>query len=165
MLGAYEVPVPKRLVRLKPLQRPDCEEFIRHFSPEIQRLISVGYGRILYFNSVSVSSALRRIATRTFLDPEAAVLGVAFACAMINHLDFWRVLDSDGKFPDPKWRASYRNGLIYALEFWEWEAPGFLASLRPSNHRSAGLIAAAQRDIDSCRNRGSLQAFVVADTH
>ncbi|HWP85285.1 MAG TPA: hypothetical protein VNN17_08855, partial [Terriglobia bacterium] len=161
MLGAYEVPVPKRLLGLKPLARPRPEEFLRAFPSEIQRLIAVGYGRILYFNSGTVASALGRIAQRPFLDAPAAVLGVAFACAMINHRDFWRVLEVNGQFADPRWAAAYREGLIYALEFWEWETPGFLQSLRPAGPRSAELIAVAQREIDACRSRGWLNAFLV----
>lgn len=163
MLGAYEVPFPKRLLALKPLPRPRPEEFIPFFSPEIQRLISVGYGRILYFNSPSISTALRRIADRPFLDAPAAVLGVAFACAMINHRDFWLVLETEGEFRDPKWGAAYRDGLIYALEFWEWEVPGFLGSLRPTGRRSAELIAAAQQEIARCLERGSFNAFSVGN--
>jgi len=161
MLGAYEAPFPKRLLGLKPLRRPRPGEFISHFSPEIQRLISVGYGRVLYFNSGSVSTALRKIANRPFLDAPAAVLGVAFACAMINHLDFWLVLETEGRFRDPNWSAAYRNGLIYALEFWEWEVPGFLRSLRPRGPRSAELIAVAQREVECCIGRSCLNAFFV----
>jgi hypothetical protein len=163
MLGAYEVPLPKRLVRLKPLARPQPEEFIRSFSPDIQRLISVGYGRVLYFNSAGVSAAVRAVAARPFLDPRAAFLGVAFACAMINHLDFWLVLDTEGEFHQPGWKDAYRDGLIYALEFWEWETPGFLRSLRPRTARSAELIAAAQREVDRCLRRGYLNAFLVEE--
>jgi len=161
MLGAHEVPFPKRLMGLKPLPRPRPEEFIPCFSPEIQRLISVGYGRVLYFNSDSISTALRKIVTRPFLDAPAAVLGVAFACAMINHLDFWLVLETEGRFRDPNWSAAYRNGLIYALEFWEWEVPGFLGSLRPRGPRSGELIAVAKREVEHCMSRGCLHAFFV----
>jgi hypothetical protein len=163
MLGAYEVPFPKRLLGLKPLPRPRPGEFIPRFSPEIQRLISVGYGRILYFNSGSILAALRKIANRPFLDAPAAVLGVAFACAMINHMDFWLVLETEGKFSDLNWSAAYRNGLIYALEFWEWEVPGFLRSLQPRGARSAELIGVAQREVDSCIGRGCLNAFFVGN--
>jgi hypothetical protein len=161
MLGAYEAPFPKRLLGLKPLRRPRPTEFIPRFSPDIQRLISVGYGRVLYFNSGSIAGALRKISSRPFLDAPAAVLGVAFACAMINHLDFWVVMETEGRFRDPNWSAAYRNGLIYALEFWEWEVPGFLRSLRPRGSRSAELIAVAQREIENCMSRGCLNAFFV----
>lgn len=161
MLGAYEAPFPKRLLGLKPLRRPRPGEFILQFSPEIQRLISVGYGRVLYFNSGSITGALRKIANRPFLDAPAAVLGVAFACAMINHLDFWVVLETEGRFRNSNWSAAYREGLIYALEFWEWEVPGFLRSLPLRGTRSAELIAVAQREIESCMSRGCLNAFHV----
>ena len=164
MLGAYEVPLPKSLVGLKPLRRPEPRAFISYFEPEIQRLISVGYGRILYFNSLDTTQAIRRIGDRPFLEPFAAVQGVAFAYAMVNHLDFWVVLDTDGEFADPRLRIAFRSGLIYALEFWEWEAPGFLRSLHPPSRRSAELIRVAQMEIDACRARGRLNAFLVEDS-
>jgi hypothetical protein len=161
MLGAYEMSIPKRLLGLKPMRRPQPEDFIRYFSPEIQRLISIGYGRILYFNSPSISAAFCKIADRHFLEASAAVLGVAFAYAMINYRDFWVVLETQGELLDPSLKASYRDGLIYALKFWEWEAPGFLLSLKPPSRRGADLIAVAQREINKCRGRGYLDAFLV----
>jgi hypothetical protein len=161
MLGAYEVPFPKRLVGLKPLRRPDPERFIARFAPEIQWQISSGYGRVLYFNNVDIASALRSIRFRPYLEMSAAVQGVAFACAMINHEDFWMILEAEGEFADDAVKTAYRNGLIYALVFWEWETPGFLRSLRPHYQRSAELIAIAQGEIDRCLVRGKLNSFVI----
>jgi len=161
MMGVYEMPVPKALVGLEPHRLPEPRGFIRFFSPEIQRLISHGYGRILYFNSMDMASALRRIAERSYLDLPTAVHGMAFAYAMVNHLDFWLVLETGGEFEDAELRAAFRNGLVYALEFWEWETPGFLRSLQPRSKRSAELIENAQQEIDASLARGVLSAFLV----
>jgi hypothetical protein len=161
MLGAYEVPFPKALIGLQPHRRPEPGGFVRVFSPEIQRLISSGYGRITYFNSVNLSAALRKIASQPFLQVPTAVQGIAFAYAMVNYIDFWLVLETGDGFEDPELGAAFRNGLIYALKYWEWETPGFLRSLKPRSTRSADLIAAAQREIDASLARGYLGAFVV----
>jgi hypothetical protein len=163
MLGAYEVPFPKRLVGLKPLRRPDPGTFIRQFPSEIQWQISSGYGRLLFFNGVTVTAAFRMAARRPYLDPAAAIQGIAFACAMINHVDFWRIMETPGRFANSDTERYYRNGLIYALEFWEWETPGFLGQLNAVGSRSAELIAMAQRQIDLCRSRGTLNSFFVEE--
>ncbi len=161
MLGAYEAPFPKVLVGLKPHSRPSPERFIRQFPEDIQWQISSGYGRILYFNNVDVAAALRQIAVRPYLQPEAAVQGIAFACAMINHEDFWLVMEREGRFDDPAVEQAYTNGLIYALIFWEWETPGFLRSIHPRTKRTANLIASAQRQVAGSLSRGWLDSFLV----
>jgi hypothetical protein len=161
MLGVYAMPVPMALVGLRPHHRPEPRVFIDSFSPEIQRLLSHGYGRILYFNSLDLATAARRIADRSYLDLATAVHGMAFAYAMVNHQDFWLVLETGGGFSDAELRMAFRNGLVYALEFWEWAAPGFLRSLQPQSRRSAELIENAQHEIDTSLARKVLPAFRV----
>ena len=163
VLGVYAIPLPKSLLGLKPLRRPEPEGFINSFPGEIQRLISNGYGRILYFNSLDLVSAVWSIARRRFLQAPAAIQGVAFAYAMVNSSDLWVVLETGGGFEDSELRLAFRNGLIYALEFWEWAWPGWLRSLKPPSARSAELIAIAQQEIDSSLARGVLGAFVVGN--
>lgn len=163
MLGVYEVPFPKALIGLQPHRRPEPGGFVRAFSPEIQRLISSGYGRITYFNSRNLEASLRKVAAQPFAQLPVAVQGIAFAYAMVNHVDFWLVLETGEGFEDPEMGKAFRNGLIYALKYWEWETPGFLRSLEPDSARSAELIAAAQREIDASMARGWLGAFVVED--
>ena len=161
MLGAYEISFPKRLLGLKPLHRPEPRGFIGFFPRDIQRLISHGYGRILYFNSINIAAAVRKIARRPFLQQQAAVHGLAFAFAMVNHLDLPKVLEMGGGFERPELNDAFRDGLIYALEFWEWAAPGFLTALKASGSRSSELIVIARQEIASSRARGFLGAFLV----
>jgi len=163
VLGVYQMPVPKNLLGLKRLRRPEPERFINFFPAEIQRLISNGYGRILYFNSLDLVSAVRSIARRRFLQAPAAIQGMAFAYAMVNSSDLWVVLETGCGFEDSELRTAFQNGLIYALEFWEWAWPGWLRSLNPPSARSAALIAIAQQEIDSGLARGELGAFVVGN--
>jgi hypothetical protein len=161
MLGIYEKSLPRIMLGLKPLHRPELQGFIQFFSPEIQRLISHGYGRLLYFSSVNIAATVRNIAARSFLQAPAAIQGMAFAHTMVNNADLWTVLETGTGFEDPKLKLAFRNGLIYGLEFWEWESPGFLRTLKPPNRNSAELIDIAQQEIDISRARGFLAPFWV----
>jgi hypothetical protein len=161
MLGVYERSLPRIMLGLKPLNRPEPQGFIRTFDPEIQRLISHGYGRLLYFNSLDIAATVRNIAARPFLQAPAAVQGMAFGYTMVNNADLWIVLGTGAGFEDPELRAAFRNGLIYGLEFWEWETPGFLETLKPPDKNSAALIDIALGDIQVSRARGFLAPFWV----
>ena len=163
MLGIYEKSLPRIMLGLKPLSRPEPREFIKFFSPEIQRLISHGYGRLLYFNSVNIAATVRNIAARSFLQAPAAVQGMAFGYTMVNNPDLWTVLETGAGFESLELKAAFRNGLIYGLEFWEWESPGFLRTLKPPNKNSAELIDIAQQDIEVSRARGFLAPFWVGN--
>lgn len=162
MLGVYEKSVPRLMLGLKALNRPEDAPFIASFPSEVQRLISHGFGRLLYFNSKHIDDALRNIKARTFLDPAAAVQGMAFGYAMVNHEDLATVLGTGGSLMDAKLIAAFQSGLIYALMFWEWCWPGLLNTL-PVPHAQAGkLLAAAQREIASARQAGALPPFKVS---
>jgi hypothetical protein len=164
MLGIYEKSLPRIMLGLKPLNPPDPQGFIRFFSPEIQRLISHGYGRLLYFNSVNIAATVRNVAARSFLQAPAAIQGMAFAYTMVNNADLWTVLGTRTGFESPGLKAAFRNGLIYGLEFWEWESPGFLRTLKPPNNNSAELIEIAQQEIEVSRARGFLAPFWVGES-
>lgn len=161
MLGAYEKSIPRILLGLKPLKWPDPEACFRSFSPEIQRLISHGYGRILYFASKDIATTLRNIRRRQFLQLAAGVQGMAFGYAMVNNKDLGCVLETGDGLQDPGLIRAFKNGLVYALEFWEWLTPGFLKSLEPETPRQSSLITAAQKEIDESRAGGFLKAFAV----
>lgn len=161
MLGVYEKSLPRIMLGLKALDRPDPAQFINSFPPEAQRLISHGYGRLIYFNSMNLATAFQNIVKRPFLQVPAAVQGMAFGYAMVNHLDLKLLLETGDRFQDPGLARAFNNGLIYALMFWEWETPGFLKSLQASDTRQAGLIRIAQQQVDSGRARGALPAFHV----
>ena len=164
MLGIHEKSLPRILLGLKPLNRPEPQGFINRFTPDIQRLISHGYGRLLYFNSMNIAATLRAIADRPFLQAPAAVQGLAFGYTMVNNADMWIVLQTGAGFEDPDLKAAFRNGLIYSLEFLEWETPGFLRTLKAPDKNSADIIETAQQDIDVARARGFLAPFWVEKT-
>jgi len=161
MLGVYEQSLPRIMLGLKPLHRPEPQGFIKFFAPEIQRLISHGYGRLLYFNSLNLAATVRNIAARPFLQAPAAIQGAAFGYTMVNNADLWTVLETGNGFEDSELKAAFRNGLIYGLEFWEWETPGFLRTLKPPDKNSAALIDIALEDIQMSLARGFLAPFWV----
>jgi PilZ domain-containing protein len=161
MLGVYEKTVPRMMLGLKKLNRPDPAKFIPLFPNDAQRLISHGYGRLLYFNSKDLDAALDNIRKREFLDRRAAVQGMAFGYAMVNHLELGVVLESGDSLIEPALVKAFRAGLVYALEFWEWMSPGFLDTLEFPSRRAADLISIARREIAAARQRGFLDPFAV----
>jgi hypothetical protein len=161
MLGIYEKSLPRIMLGLKPLVRPEPQGFIKHFPAEIQRLISHGYGRLLYFNSLDLAGTVRNIAARSFLEPAAAIQGMAFGYTMVNNEDLWTVLETGDGFADPALKTAFRKGLTYGLEFWEWETPGFLGTLKPPSKLSGQLIDIALQEVAASRARGALAPFLV----
>ena len=149
------------LLPLARLRRPDEVEFVRHFEPEIQRLIAHGYGRMLYFKNHGIAGAIIAAQKASFLQPHACVQGVAFAYSMVNNSDLGRVFSAGRQLTNTPVGAAFRDGLIYALEFWEWMAPGFLPSLKPATEFASGLIETAAAEIDRCRAAGPLAPFSV----
>ena len=153
MLGVYEKTVPRVLLGLVPLHRPDPAQFIPTFRPEVLRLISHGYGRLLYFNSKDIRTAFRNILKRKFLEVLPAVQGMAFGYSMVNSMDLDRVLATGGRLPSPELVGAFKTGLIYALMFWEWESPGFLQTLQIAKSPGRELLAAARAEIEAARKR------------
>ncbi|MBI3941343.1 MAG: hypothetical protein HY315_10965 [Acidobacteria bacterium] len=150
------------LIPLAPLRRPPPREFVASFTPEIRRLMAHGYGRMLYFKNSGIGAAIWSAVPVRWLDLSACVQGIAFAYAMVNNADLERVLQAAGGLPGREIRHSFENGLIYALEFWEWMAPGFLETLpQQASAGAAVLVEAARRDVVAARARGALKAFVV----
>lgn len=115
------------LIPLAPIQSPGTSSYLQTFPGELCPLLSHGYGRIIYFRSASLRTALRaaRSAPRS-LDFFSLIRGIAFAMAMVNAADLSRVLLHDFRFLDPTIHQAFEDGLVYALVFWEWMSPGFL---------------------------------------
>ncbi len=150
------------LIPLAPLRRPTQEQFVLSFPPEIRRLIAYGYGRMLYFKSLTIAEAVRAAKRQRILDCSACIQGIAFAYAMVNNSDLQRVLPTGRALDEAEVKKSFERGLIYALEFWEWMGPGFLAAFRPKTPYEQKLFDAAEKEIESARARGWLTAFDVA---
>lgn len=153
MLGAYERAIPRRLAGLGPLRPPAPAAYLDGLEPAIARLVSHGYGRLIYFNARSVAAALAELDRRPYLDRHAAGQGVGFAHAMVNHDDIARIIAHTSE-------PSLRDGLTYALVFWEWLFPGTLAAdLDPREP----TVERATAEIERARERGALEAFALGD--
>lgn len=148
------------LVPLPSLRRPAPERFVAQFPPDIRRLIAHGYGRLTYFKSPTLKAALRRVTATGLFPHDPCLQGIAFAYAMVNTRDLYNVLETR-PLADPAGRTAFRSGLIYALEFWEWMAPGFLDLVKPREDEPRALVEEARRQIERCRARGYLEPFWV----
>ena len=156
MLGVYERTLPRWFVGLRPLARPDPRGFIGGFPPPVQQRIAHGYGRLLYFQRVSLRSALAG-AARPFVDPARCVQGIAFAHAMVNHAALPRVLATA---TPAELRMPFETGIIYALMFWDWLFPGTLDAPSVPAH---ALVERARVELARARARGRLPAFRLTD--
>ena len=164
MLALYEprlIPFERMMMGLTKLERPEPREFLSSFSEEIQRLISHGFGRLLYFRGMGIKAAVQKARGIDFLKIDGATQGVAFAYLMVNHAELDRALEAGQGLPTPELVTAFRNGLTYALEFFEWMSPGFLDSLQPATALQEDMIAQARQQIETARSRGWLAAFKV----
>lgn len=138
-------------------------EFLRPYPTAVQRVIAHGYGRIVAFSNLSVYDAIEEATALPCDRVEPAVHGVAFAFAMINSVELPRIL-SQSEIPyESGVRAAFQNGLIYALVFLDWYAPGVLERWDAQTALEAELIEHARREAGLSRARGFPLAFRLAD--
>ncbi len=149
------------ILPLAPLRRPEAAEFLRPFDPVIRRLIAYGYGRMLYFKNHNIGAAIRKARGASPLSFEACVQGIAFAYSMVNNSDLHRVFRAGQSLQGTDLCRPFAEGLVYALEFWEWMAPGFLDWYKTRSPWEDRLFAAARIGIDVSRSAGVLEAFAV----
>ncbi len=146
---------------MAPIKCPDNAKFIRSFDPEIRRLIAHGYGRMLYFKSHNIATAIRAARRATACQFEPCVQGVAFAYSMVNNSDLHRVFGAGRELRDRELRPAFIAGLVYAIEFWEWMAPGFIDGFAEADAFEASLFSAARQSVTASRARGPLLPFAV----
>jgi hypothetical protein len=142
------------LLPLPSMTRPLKDKFVQSFDPEIQRLIAHGYGRMLYFKNHSIAGAIHEAQRAGLPEVQASFQGVAFAYSMVNNRDLARVFRAGQDLAATPAGAGFRNGLTYALEFWEWMSPGFLRWLEPDTEFGSQLIQKASEEITRCRAQG-----------
>ncbi len=172
MLRVYEPGVFHAMARLftmmgilpvMPLTRPQPRVFLQAFDPEARRLIAHGYGRMLYFTNHDIVDAIRAAVRSGCFEPAASVQGIAFAYSMVNNSDLRRVFQAGKELHGRKLGPSFRNGLVFALEFWEWVSPGLLERIDPGSAYGESLIAAAHSGVAAGHARGALAPFRVDD--
>jgi hypothetical protein len=170
MLGIYEADsftLMARILALSgflpivPLHPPEHAIYMAEFDRDARRLISHGYGRMLYFKQSTLEAAVRLAKSAGCFDFDACVQGMAFAYSMVNSGDLHRVWQAGEQMQSDDVSRPFRAGLIFALEFWEWMAPGSLAALVPRTAFEASLIGAAQQGVEAGRSREALRAFAI----
>jgi hypothetical protein len=136
--------------------------YLKAFPPELQRLITHGYGRLIAFTNTSVYRAIEEAMTLPPERVEPAVHGIAFAFAMMNSSELPRILRQSAVPFDPAVRTAFQSGLIYGLVFAEWYVPGMLAAWQPEGALEAALTDHARQEAALSAERGFPLAFRLA---
>jgi hypothetical protein len=133
--------------------------FLSKFSPEVQRLITHGYGRLVAFSRMSVYKALEEAMALPSERVEPCAQGIAFAFFMMNSQEVSRLLENSAiPHPAPV-RAAFQNGLVYGMIFSEWFTPGLLEKWRPQGALEEKLINVARSESALNLRRGYLLPF------
>jgi hypothetical protein len=133
--------------------------YLAQFTPERQRLIAHGYGRIVAFSNMNIFSAIEEATTFPAERIEAAVHGCGFAFAFMNSADLPRILENSAIPFDASIRSAFQNGLVYSLVFFDWYTPGLLVNWQPQGRLESDLIDLARREAAAAKARGYLRAF------
>jgi hypothetical protein len=151
------------LIRLDAPDGPDptgfFAKYLDEFPPDIQRLITHGYGRIVAFSNMNIYRAIEEVTSYPAERIEPAVHGTGFAFAIMNSADLPKLLRNSAIPYDRTVRAAFQNGLIYSLVFYEWYAPGLLAAWKPEAGLEAELIEHARNEAALTVQRGYPLAF------
>jgi hypothetical protein len=151
------------LIPMVSLRPPKPAKYLTAFPADIRRLISHGYGRMMFFKETTLSGAIRRIRAHPAIDFGAGLMGMAFGSSMVNSRDIHGLWFAAERIRDAFVRRNFINGLVFALEFWEWMAPASLPALAPRNAFAARMIERAQEGVNEGLARGGLPAFAVLD--
>lgn len=147
------------LLPMADLTRPEPSAYQDRFDQTERRLLAHGFGRILFFRNLSVSAAIRIARREPDFDRGSCVRGIAFAMAMVNCADVRRVIGHRFEWGADWIDRAFDQGLVYALVFWEWMAPGFLERFVGDGELARLRKLAARREIDAALERGFPVAF------
>ncbi|MDA8018882.1 MAG: hypothetical protein MPN21_15685 [Thermoanaerobaculia bacterium] len=139
---------------------PAWSSLIHTVPVEIERVMSHGYGRTLYFKHLSLRRAIRAARRIPSLDIAAAAQGIAFACAMLNHDDLDSLLTGVPTSDDSEVATGLRRGFVYALAFWQWTFGDVLDRVESRTLQRTGLVREARDLIRESRSRGMLATFL-----
>ncbi|MCA9716816.1 MAG: hypothetical protein H6713_11745 [Myxococcales bacterium] len=156
VFGVNERATQRWLIGLKPLPRAPLRELLPRFEPARQRLMAHGYGRLLYFQHATLAAAVEA-ARDTALDRGAAVQGIGFAYAMVNHAELTTALTT--ALADPADNEHFQTGLVYALMFWGWLFAGTLDDERHAPDDP--LTTRAREALARAHAQGRLPAFAL----
>ena len=123
MLGLQNAPLMRRMVGMPRVICPDEKAFLESFAPAERNRIALGLGRLIYFSSWSLVSAIRKIEARGYLDVGWAVYGAAFAYTMVNHRDFDSVKRTRPVYYSYDVQCAFADGVEGAFLFWKSTFP------------------------------------------
>jgi hypothetical protein len=129
-------------------------KFFAGFPPDVQWLITHGYGRLVGFSKISVYKAIDEATSLPAERVEPCVRGIAFAFAMMNSVEMPRLLENSAIPYNDKVRAAFQNGLVFGLTFCDWFVPGFLSAWRPSGKLGEKLAKKAGDESALNQKRG-----------
>ena len=153
------------MLGLKNVKPPaNRSSYVGQFEKEIRRVLSHGYGRILYFSRLTLASAVGDAFDRPYLDRDAAVQGIAFAYTIVNAPDLSKVLQTASNLKSMLAGSAFVDGVIYALAAMEWTLPGYLDEVvwrQRTNGQSEQrqIIETAQRNVREFRRMGRVPPF------
>lgn len=134
------------------------QAFLSGVTPDEQRLVAHGYGRLVAFGNLGLKRALTEAATVPAFFVGPCTQGVGFAFAMMNASDMAALLTQDLA---PRGQSDYfEAGLVAALVFIEWFSPGVLGSWTPGSRREGRLLARATDESRLNQESGHLLPFL-----
>jgi hypothetical protein len=120
-------------------RKKSLNSFFHNFNkPEIE-VISHGFGRGLFFQAHSLSSAIKNaLANPDFFYAPDSLRGIAFAYTMVNNRHLDKVFITADKLASRnagnEMVRCFQEGICSALSFLEWHMPGLLESLMETTY-------------------------------
>src|SRR5258708_4689604 len=136
-------------------------KFFAAYPPEVQRLITHGYGRLIAFSTISIYKAIDEACTLPEKHVYPAVQGIAFAFAMINSQEIPRLLENSAIENPAQSRAAFQDGLIYGLMSCAWFLPGFLSTWKYQGKLEEKLVERARSEAALSLKRGHILPFAL----
>lgn len=135
--------------------------FYKDFTPEQQRLITHGYGRLVAFSKISVYKAIAEALTLPKERVGPCVMGIAFAFAMMNSEEMPRLLANSAIEYDAPVRGAFQSGLVFGVVFCDWFTPGLLQRWKPAQKLEEELIGLARSEAALNQKRGYILPFAL----
>jgi hypothetical protein len=136
-------------------------DYYKDFTPEQQRLITHGYGRLVGFSKISVYKAIEEAMTLPKERVGPCVMGIAFAFAMMNSEEMPRLLANSAIEYEAPVRSAFQNGLVYGMIFCDWFAPGLLGRWKTQSKLEEELIGVARTEAQASQKRGYILPFAL----
>lgn len=129
-------------------------EFLGSIRPDRRVLVAHGFGRVLYFKSHRLASALRKAGERHYLSTGACIRGAVGAYSLVNSGEMGRVLRITRSELDPETRAAVVGGIQNTLLLLEWTFPGCLEVFAREEPDFAEMLVAAAKQAAEARGSG-----------